>query len=206
MANWDLIEFNTPQTQRLSDLAGVLEDLGATKIICDRFLSELSNDTPDGFLLKESLCAAALTRYGRSFASGVRRWDSQTVLDKLSAHLITDHEMFIELRNKWIAHSVNAFEENIVQVNLIPEERGPKGPAWVSVSHSRVVCLSSDHIQRLGQLSEAIAQHVQALVENEQASVLVFLKTLPVESLYARLASPSPQLPRQHYSKKRTSH
>ena len=206
MANWSLIEFNTPRTQRLSDLAGVQEDLNATKILCDRFLAESSNNTPDGILLKESLCSAALVRYGRSFASGVRKWDQQNVIDNLSDFHKMDHEMFIDLRNKWIAHSVNAFEENIVQVNLAPEEPGPKGPGWVSVTHCRVVCLSSDHIHRLSELSEAVAHQVHKLVEEEQATVLAFLKTLPVESLYERISKPSPIPHRQHYSKRRTSH
>jgi len=205
LATWEFIEFNTPETKLLADLEGISGDLSATKEICERYIKGSTDSSFENILLQESLCAAAIIRYGRSFGTGVRRWDQQTILDSLTDRLKRAHDYFKDLRDKWIAHSVNSFEENIVQVYLVPDERGPKGVSSISVTQNRVVFLSLNDIELLVELAEAVNQQVQVLIQQEKGKALAYLQTLPVESLYAKLANPPKQPKAKHYSKPRTS-
>lgn len=51
---------------------------------------------------------------------------------------------FKDLRDKWIAHSVNAFEENDVLLWLMPLERGQMEIMDATVRERRVIRLSEE--------------------------------------------------------------
>ena len=161
MAVWSFIEFNTPDTQILSDLQGVAGDLQAVEEVCKAFLNLQQDTEYENILIRESLCAMAIIRYGRSFSTGVRQWDQVGVISKLENRLNITHSYFLELRNKWIAHSVNAFEENSVQIYLTPAERGPKGISSITVAQNRVVCLSGADMAALSELAKVVRTEVE---------------------------------------------
>jgi hypothetical protein len=69
------------------------------------------------------------------------------------------HEYFIDTRNKFVAHSVNAFEIGIVFVDLNPRDEAP-GISRVGEVHTSVTRLSRDMMERLSDLCE---HHVTTL-------------------------------------------
>jgi hypothetical protein len=188
MAKWRFVDFSVKEAQKLADLTGVEADLRATEEICDLILSNLTKQPMESVLV-EALCAAALVRYGRSFGSGVRYRIPDEVVKSLPKESQKFHEFFKNLRDKWIAHSVNAFEENLVHAYLAPEERGPRRISWISVQHQRVVTLSSQSISALKALAVEMRKQVEKLIEQENNRVLAYARSLPIDNFYTQVDS-----------------
>lgn len=186
MAIWRFVNLDLPEAKLLADLTGILNDLKATIDICDLFLQERSRNAE--LILLESLIAAVVVRYARSFKSGVRSRVPTEILDNLTDEQKNIHDWIIGLRDKYVAHSVNAFEENTVVAYLVPEERGPKNVSSISVQQQRLVSLSNEEIAQLKSLSIVISENVTKLLELENKKVLEIARTLPMEELYNQKA------------------
>ncbi|MDD2335574.1 MAG: hypothetical protein PHD01_03255 [Geobacteraceae bacterium] len=190
MAVWRFVVFSVKEAQLLADLTGVEVDLRATEEICDLILQNMAKE-PMELLLVESLCAAALIRYGRSFGSGVRHTIPDEVVKGLPSESQKNHEFFKNLRDKWIAHSVNAFEENLVHAYLTPEERGPRSISSISVQHSRIVTLRGNNIAALKTLAVEMRKQVEILIDQEKKKVLEYARSLPVDNFYSQVDPPA---------------
>jgi hypothetical protein len=158
MATWRYVSLNLEEARLLADLAGVEQDLVVAESFCDLLFEERRESPGRGKVppnpeLWEALTVAASVRYARAFASSVRtkicKTMVETVVKDLPAELASDHQRYIVFRNKYIAHSVNQFEENRVVAYLVPEERGPRGVASISVQHERLVSLGMGDAKRL---------------------------------------------------------
>jgi len=189
MATWRFVNFDFKESELLADLSGIVSDLKSASELCD-LLTEQIEKQPMNFKLIEALNCALLVKYARPFASGVRKRVPIDIISELPEEYQKDHEWFIGLRNKYIAHSVNSFEENNVHAYLVPEERGPKGISSISVQENRMLCLGKDDISRIKRLAEEIAQKITALVEAERKNVLAFAKSFPPEDFYNQKLKP----------------
>ena len=132
-----------------------------------------------------ALCVAAVISYGRTIATGVRSGVTLEQIGRLPEHLQEAHRYFKDYRDKFAAHSVNAFEENSVKVYLVPEERGPRAVSSISTQHSRVQMLSPYDMTGLRDLAKALFKIVSADAELERQAVLSHAQSLPIDSLYA---------------------
>lgn len=190
MALWRFVKLDLKEAQQLlADLTGVENDLEATKAICELLMKELRESQPEWQLI-EALTAAALVRYARSFTTGVRRIP-EDVLSCLSPNLLEAHNWFKDLRHKYIAHSVNAFEENQVVAYLIPEESGTKGVSSISVQQTRLASLGSKDIKKLKEICSELRKHIMPLIEAEKSKVLSLAQKLPLEELYNQKDPPT---------------
>src|SRR5690606_6578197 len=108
-----------------------------------------------------ALCVAAIVAYGRTFASGVRSGITREQVRRQSAELQASHGYFKDFRDKFVAHSVNAFEENSVKAYLVPEERGPRAISSISVQHGRVMMLSPEDMALLRELAVRLLEVVE---------------------------------------------
>lgn len=190
MAEFRSIAFNNPESYRLADLAGVETDLLTAERFCDRYLAESKKEKPEWELL-EIICTAAIVRYGRSFNSGTRDGLSDKVLNQLLPEYRVLHERFKNLRNRWVAHSVNEFEVNEVALWLAPPGRGPMGILSVSVKQQRVTSLGFEEMQSLKNLCAAVREHLKFAIDLEKERVLAIVRALPVESFYSQVDSAS---------------
>src|SRR5712691_10749508 len=136
MAVYRYVNLDIREAQLLSDLTGIEHDLKATVTLCNRLEAALK-DTFEGrqhdLITLETFTTAALVRYARSFTSGVRARLPKQILQGLPPKLLDDHRWFKALRDKYVAHSVNAFEENMVVAYLAPEELGTREVQSISV-------------------------------------------------------------------------
>lgn len=189
MATWRFVNFDYKESELLADLSGIVSDLKAASEICD-LLTEQTEQQPMNFRLLEALNCALLVKYARPFASGVRKRLPKDIVSELSNEFQKDHEWFIGLRDKFIAHSVNSFEENYVHAYLVPEERGPKGISSISVQENRLLCLGTNDVSRLKKLAEELIKKVSVLVETEQKKVLAFARSMPPEDFYNQKLKP----------------
>lgn len=178
------VPLNLPETSLYADLSGIAEDLKCTIQLCTKLDELFSSDQCD-LLLAEALEIAAVIRYGRCFASGVRSRVPAEVLDKLLPEQQASHQLFIELRNKYIAHSVNPFEENAVVawVSDRPEETEIQN---VAVHGGRIASFGASIVRELKVLAQAILHELQGQIEEEKMKVLVHARTLPYTELKNR--------------------
>lgn len=183
MAVWRSVRFMNEESQRLADLAGVETDLLAVEALCARFLKERPNEPLDSVLL-DALCSSAIVRYGRAFNSGVRMGVPSEVLRELSPESQDAHRYFKALRDKWVAHSVNTYEENEVCAWLMPLERGPPGVTGITVRQARVALLSSENMQSLRDLTGQIRERLKIFMAAENARVLAIAQGMPTEPFY----------------------
>lgn len=207
MAVWRFVNLNLKEAQLLADLTGVQNDIEATEDICDLLLKALEigrgSVNSENFVTVEALSSAALVRYARSFATGVRsKKIAEAILKSLSPELSEEHRFFLAMRNKHIAHSVNAFEENQVVAYLVPEERGSRDVSTISVQQTRLSCLGSDNVAVLKDICKELRKQIAQLIEKETHRVLTAARKIPMEKLYSQ-KDPSPHLPEKHEADKR---
>lgn len=195
MAHWQSVNFDCPESQLLADIEGIWDDLWTTFNMCDLLsekLNRIKNHSWDSsdLLIVDALSCAAVVRYWRVFASGRRKPNANDIIPRLCQELQEDHKWFTDFRNKFVAHSVNTFEENTVNAHLVPEDHDEKGIAWISGQSMKVLSLNIDDIHRLKRLAKAVLTHIEILREAENAKVLAFARSLPAEDFYKRLAEP----------------
>src|SRR5262249_38926199 len=111
MATNSFIEFRLDEAQALADYTGIAFDLRTARDFATAILEESKKPEPN-FSLSDPFMITTIIRYARAFASGVR-----LKLYEEGGFILTDeqrlkHDRFWTLRDKYIAHSVNAFEES----------------------------------------------------------------------------------------------
>lgn len=205
MAPWRFVNLNIPEARLLADLASQANDLQATADLCDLALAEFSKESLLVGLL-EALTCGAVVRYARCFSSGVRANFPNSLLDGLSENQNKDHKFFIDLRNLYIAHSVNVFEETAIVAYLVPEERGPCGVASIGVQHDRLASLGAKDFTRLKALSSDLHQRMSIIIEKEKQKVLDAARRLPVDGLYSQVDPPKKVAGDSDVTKRRKRH
>ena len=181
------VALRLPEAKRYADLTGVLTDLRDVKSLCERFLKQFDSSADPDWADLEVLCVAAIIRYGRTFPSGVRKGIDHQLTTKLAEDDLAAHEFFKNSRDKWIAHSVNPFEENQLIVWLRPRELPGSPVVGVAIQQIRITSLGPPDMNRLLSLSSTLAKLVEAelLLEREAVERIVtrmdpdFLHDLP---------------------------
>jgi hypothetical protein len=184
MSSWRSVPFQIPEAQLLADLTGVETDLIAVERYCEKFATEQAKDSPDREYL-EMACACALIRYGRAFTSGVRTGVPADVFEQFPPEAREWHQYFKDARDKWIAHSVNTFEDNEVCAWLMPPERGPLGVTSITVRQVRVTTLAPEAMDALRILSSGLRDVIKELQQVETAKLLAIAQALPPEPFYS---------------------
>lgn len=189
------VNIDLQQAYLLADLAGIRDDLEATDAICDLILKEkieIKEDVID-FTMSQALSSAALVSYARAFKTGVR---ANVLRDKIASmlpkELLEKHQWAIDLRDKYVAHSVNAFEDNQVVASLFPEEHGHKGIFRITVRRSRLAALGDNNVTDLKTLCATLIKRIDKLMKEENNKVLEAARRLPIDQLYALQPTSNP--------------
>jgi hypothetical protein len=189
MAILRFINLTIKDAEYLADLTGIFRDIETTVNICD-ILIELLKNRPTESVLLEALMGAALVRYVRVFSKGTRCTLPHSILSDLSPKLRKYHKVFKDIRDKYVAHSVNAFEENQVVAYLMPEDGGLLRATSISVQEKRLVSLGVTDIQKLKELCNALVSSVCKMITEENSRVLKLARSMPFEALYSQVAPP----------------
>ena len=135
--------------------------------------------------LETSLYCAAAIFYRRCFSTGVRKRLRLELTSELDADTRADHDLFLAVANKHLAHSVNSFEETKVVLALERSEGKAARVVGVTPGLSR---LSSHNPKQLERFSRLIANVRQLLDKELQAlghRVASEAAQVPVEELLA---------------------
>lgn len=188
------VDFSISEAQWLADLHGIENDLRDTDKLCAKSLALMrpmptQNESAADWLneswLAGELSFAAVIKYGRTFGTGARSGIPVSWINQLPDCYKESHKYFKDIRDKFVAHSVNTFEDNQVFVYLSPQF-APVEVSSITVDTGRVVSLSSEDIRTLKSLAGALKQLVQQEIAVEKSRVLEIARSLSLADLLAR--------------------
>ena len=180
MALHTFVELDFPEASSLADLTGIRYDLESAREFAKEFKSVMERERPNTNLI-DALTTAILVRYSRSFSRDVRKPLRNEALDTLSSHQRQMHERLRDFRNKHIAHSVNAYEENQPIARYVAERVDVEGVYAIECNHTRVVGLSSVEIDGVIELTTAMLDYVDRVLKLEKQVILAKIRAIPVQ-------------------------
>jgi hypothetical protein len=216
MSDWIIegrYDFSIPEAQWLSDLAGIDSDLEAVVRLCASYQRhakrlesfslpqldlletiEIAKDKQDkdklewwdDFQMLGDVIFAAVVRYGRTHASGVRAKIKDIWIDSLPDELKEAHEYFKVLRNKFVAHSVNRLEDNQVFVMLVPQFSENQTPGRITVDRGRLLSLGTKEVLLLSDLASKLRGNVELEMAAESELLLELAKEFTIDEIKSR--------------------
>lgn len=204
MATNTFVEIDLPEARDLADLTGIQMDLMAARDFALMLKKVFESERPKWDLV-DPLSTAILVRYSRPFVTGVRARLGEDALQKLSGPQREKHRRLRAFRDKHIAHSVNAFEENQPVARYWIERVKEEGITSVECNHTRVVGLSSADVEVVIELTTAMLSHVDSCLEQEKAKVFEIVKKMPVDEILSKgsKGSKHPDLKNIHKPRKK---
>jgi hypothetical protein len=182
MATYTWVDLNISEGALLADLNGVSVDLRGARDLAETLKSELVAEKPN-WKLVEPYSTAIVVRYSRPFVTGVRTRLGEEDLFVMTEAQRTAHERLRAYRDKHVAHSVNAFEDNQPQARYCLERVREEGITSIGCSHGRVSGLSSKDIEDVIELTTLMLKHVEARMFQEQARLLVLVREMPLDDV-----------------------
>jgi hypothetical protein len=204
-------EYRSETAGELADLVSIGRDLAFT-IRATELVSELSSDPPpasweahlgDDWVRRTSLWNSALVAYARCFGTGVRRLRLNVERFKGLADKAEEaekaHDYFMDLRNKYVAHSVNRFED--VRVILLIGDGIHSQPGVVGGGPFIMwpAAENSDNVRSLRNLARFLKGQVDMLMTEKIKQVLEEAQKLGNEQLFSLpdMAVPIPVEPHE---------
>ena len=185
------------EAKKLADLGAIVQDLGFTMKTCSRLKKLLKEKSQDSILI-ESMWTAALIRYTRCFARGKRFGLTESIFDGLKGEPHKVHKMYIDLRNKHIAHSVSPFEQMEVGLILSPKNSHERKIIGVATMSMRHISPDVEGVHQLGLLAKVLLKKVCELAKQHEEKTLEAGRTIPIDDLYKRarprMVAPGPEL------------
>jgi hypothetical protein len=173
--------FPVPEAAGLASLVGIDQDLLGVldycKVLDDRQLEDWNHVEWD------AISSAIVVRYARCFAQGVRGRLEGSLLSDAPDELREAHDFFIEMRNKHVAHSVNAFEENEVCLSIGDGFVSSEEIDFVGSTHGRVSGLSFGGPALMRRLVNWVRERVEEEKTKERAAILRLARTRPLSEL-----------------------
>jgi hypothetical protein len=190
MANYTFAEIDIPEAERLCDLTGIKQDLEHAIGFAEA-LQKHYHEPP----ISDALNVAVLIRYFRAFGKSVRaNLTDADASSTLSKDEFANHRRFRALRDKHIAHSVNAYESNQFVARYCQERVHAEGVTSVAVTTTRVMLMAPHDIHMLIELARSLIQHVVQQIEEEEQRLLLIVRKIPINEL---LQIPQKGLPKQ---------
>lgn len=186
MAIHTFVEFDMPEAEILADLTGIRYDLESARSLAKRLQAMMEKEELN-FDLVDALTVAILVRYIRPFCSGVRkRRLGENALRVLSEDQRHRHDRLRAFRDKHIAHSVNALEENQPIARYVEGREDSEGVYAVECHHDRVVGLNSGEVENVIELTTTMIKYVDSLLDKEKKNLLAVVRAVPIGELLSQ--------------------
>jgi len=193
----------------LADLSSVHQDLQFVVACCDESLklpqppAEPSEaDTASVRVISRALWAAAVVAYARCFNTGKRLPLDETLIDHFDGDPLGAHRHYIGMRDKHIAHSVNAFDEVVVAAFVGDLDDGAEGVIGVGVLSRILISDTAEGLLSLRTLAAAWSLIVGGMATDLMTELREDCQAKPLEEIRAGapglgLVVPSPEVVRQ---------
>ena len=182
MADHTWVDLQIAEAARLADLSGILLDLQCARDFAQMLAAEFTA-TKTNWRLVEPLSIAAAVMYSRPFSGGVRHRLSKEDLKILSSEQRAAHDHLRAYRDKHVAHSVNAFEENIPRAYYCVERVREEGITSIGYGGGRVTGLGGVEVNAIIELTNVFEAHVQSQITTEQDRLLPIVRSMPLEDV-----------------------
>jgi hypothetical protein len=197
------VDLEIREAETLADLHGAQFDLQTARdfalLLKEQFESKHGDPRLD-----DPLTTAILVRYSRPFVGGVRKRLDEQTLQILSATQRAAHDRLRAFRDKHIAHSVNAFEDNVPVARYWVERVDVEGITSISCNSHRVVGLSSADVESVIELTTLLLDHLNATVRDEEQRLLKIVRDKPLaEILTGKQRSFTPNDAKIHQRRKK---
>jgi hypothetical protein len=188
-------DFCVPEAQRLADLAGIRMDLESAIEYCDLHIEIDPTEaaiSPRERLRREhtrrALCRAFLVMYGRSWGwgSGVRAGLDDSYRKRLSHGALQLHATVKDLRDKWVAHAVNHFDDVRVGVDVEQKPDQTRSVRGVSITSHHVGGFVRDWMIKFRTLASEVLALVQQEIAPESERLSVLVRQLPIDNVMSR--------------------
>jgi hypothetical protein len=161
-----------------AQLHGWLEDIDAASDLLLRLQIEVDRDPADGTLL-DGLASAAVVRYARCFASGLRgTLDADELLGAAGGADAAIHERLLGIRNWHVAHAINKQEAHTLVVIIDPRPGAPNLVAGFSSRSARELPLELADIAAAIALCERWRAFLVDCIVRENKRLLPFAAAL----------------------------
>lgn len=152
---------SSESARELNDISSYDRDLRLAAGYLRHYLgSDIEADRDFGSPL-DAMWTAAFVLYGRVFATGVRSAPKPN-LNILTADDRELHDYIIDVRNKYVAHSANGFEQSQTVAFVVQLENGERALTGTAVEHISLSRISRESAGRFAALCDL---HVRGLAE-----------------------------------------
>ena len=149
----------TDTARELNDISSYDRDLRLAAAYLRRYLdSDIDGERDFGSPL-DALWTAAFILYGRVFATGVRA-AAKPSLDELTTDERELHDYIIDVRNKYVAHSVNGFEHSQTVAFVVELEDGRRAMTGTAVEYMSLSRIAPESARRFAALCDT---HIHGL-------------------------------------------
>jgi hypothetical protein len=178
-AEFDWVELRPDEASRYVDLLMLKEDLDFSVALLEEPLQAFTVEPGAGseghYDVQKARWNAALVAYARAFATGIRQPLEAGIFSSLEQRARDDHEYFIGLRDRHVAHSVTEFEHGTVLAGLTRD----LDARFASLGHSLTV---EDNpgpgiTSRLLRLAQFARQHVVRRRDAELERLMAYCRT-----------------------------
>jgi len=191
MATNSFIEFRLAEAQVLADYTSIDFDLRTARDFATAILEEIQKPAPN-WSLSDPFMVATIIRYARAFSMGVRLKLHEEAASVLTDQQRANHNHFMHVRDKYIAHSVNAFEESEPVARYWVETVQQEGITAIECNHRRIVGLSEQDLKDIIDLASTWLQYVQQKLREEKDHLLPIVRKIPLEDLFRSAPRPPP--------------
>lgn len=184
-------KINFKEAKDLADLNAIVQDLKFTIDTLERLELIVGKDN----LLMKTLWSSALISYRRCFNSGKRFGLTEKIFKDLKGEPIKAHQYFISQSNKHIAHSVNPFEQIVIDLQLTDPKK-EKAIVAISALGMSLVCTNREGIETFKNLAIVAYKYTRKETERYNKIVLDIAHKMPIDNFYknrrSRIVVPGP--------------
>jgi hypothetical protein len=150
-------------------------------------LLEARDDARWDGVTTDALNTAMLVRYARPFSrSNARRALDAEALALFDERLAAIHIYILALRNKYAAHSDNAYEDNRPVARYWVERVQEEGIEQVQCQQIRTLGLGPPALEAVRELISLLRPHVQGKIDIERGRVLEIVRAKPLSEILNR--------------------
>ena len=182
MAHLSPVPLNFQDAHTAADINGIIIDLDWILKTCD-VLKRIPCDMVNINLL-EAISAGIIIKYGKCDKEGVRKRIPRTIIGKLPKKAQKTHNFFVNLRDKYIAHSVNAFEEDWAVAYI--DQKNSKNQRFHSIGfhHEHIIAiLGAKDIERLVYLIKRLKESLSKMLNKSKKNIKKIASRIPIVEL-----------------------
>lgn len=170
-----------PASELLADLASLRRDFEMARQFLRHF-AELPQEEVEPDSPNQSFWISALTMYGRAFAKG-RRHAARATPDVYDDSDLDAHRFLVDMRNKFVAHSVNAFEQAAIFAIIVDSPDEGFTIQGAGSQHSSFARLSRNRALQVSKMCEVQLADIDARMATAQKAVMAEVRDLGEERI-----------------------